>query len=114
MNITTILAIALAISMAGNAGLTWAYLGQRDDTVAAQGERDQARGAAKECSEGTDKLEKLAASRKAEATKARADAAKAAQTHEQAADDMLAAPATGANVCESAQAQVDKWLKGRK
>lgn len=114
MNIITILGIALAISMALNAVGGWAYLGQRDATVAAEKDRDQARDAATACSDATQGLRDLADKRKAEADKARAAASKAAQTHDQKADAILAAPATGASACESAENQATTWLKGRK
>lgn len=111
---TWIAAAALATSLAANAVLGWAYLGQRDAATVAVGERDQARGAATACSDATEDLRTLADARKVEADKARAAAGKKAQTHDQKADEVLAAPATGANACESADNLTTKWLKGRK
>lgn len=114
MNITTILGIALAISMAGNAGLTYAYLGQRDATVAAEKDRDQARGAATACSEATDELVKQAAKRATAAAQARQDAAAKARNREELADAILSTPASDPDDCKAAQQRAAAWLKGRK
>lgn len=114
MNPTTILGIALAISLLANAGLTKVYLGQRDETTAAQGERDQARGAATACSDATEALRDLAVKREAENKALRAAAALKAQSHDQKADEILATPASNANSCIAADERFDKWLKGRK
>ena len=113
--------IALAISVAANAVLGWAYLGQRDDTTEArtalrdmEGQRDGARQLASECSASVDDLRKLADRRYTVAAPARAAAASAAQAHNQRADAILAAPAPiPGDACASAQARVDSWLQGR-
>ncbi|GDY37673.1 hypothetical protein [Acidovorax sp. NB1] len=113
--------IALAISVAANGLLGWAYLGQRDDTTEAQtalrdmeGQRDGIRQAASECSASVDDLRKLAERRYVVAAPARAAAASAAQGHNQRADVILSTPApVPGDVCASAQARVDEWLKGR-
>jgi hypothetical protein len=113
--------IALAISLAANAALGWAYLGQRDDTTTAQtalrdmeGQRDGARQAASACSDSVDDLRELADKRAREAAAARAAAAGKAQGHNQRADAILAAPPkVPGDACASAQARVDDWLKGR-
>lgn len=113
--------IALAISVAANAALGWAWLGQRDDTTQAQadlrnmqGQRDGARQLASECSASVDDLRKLADRRYIVAAPARAAAASAAHSHNQRADQILAAPAlVPGDVCASAQARVDSWLQGR-
>lgn len=113
--------IALAISVAINAALGWAYLGQRDDTATVQAElhgmqdqRDGARQAASACSDSVDDLRELADKRAREAAPARAAAASTAQAHNQRADQILAAPApVPGDVCASAQARLDEWLKGR-
>lgn len=113
--------VALAVSVAANAALGWAYLGQRDDTTEAktalrdmQGQRDGARQAASACSDSVDDLRELADKRAREAAPAQAAAASAAQGHNQRADQILAAPApVPGDVCASAQARVDDWLKGR-
>lgn len=114
MNPLLILGVALAISMAGNAGLTYAYLGQRDETTAAQGERDQARSAASACSDATEALAELADKRKKEAAQARQDAAAKAKDRDELADSILNTPASDANDCKAAQQRATTWLKGRK
>lgn len=113
--------IALAISVAANVALGWAYLGQRDDNTTArselrdmQGQRDGARQAASACSDSVDDLRELADKRAREAAPARAAASDIAKTHNQRADTILATPApVPGDVCASAQARVDSWLKGR-
>lgn len=113
--------VALAISVAANAVLGWAYLGQRDETATAQadlrameGQRDGARQAASACSDSVDDLRELADKRAREAAPARAAAASAAQGHNQRADLILSTPAlVPGDACASAQARVDEWLKGR-
>ena len=113
--------VALAISVAANAALGWAYLGQRDDTTTAQaalrdmeGQRDGARGAANECSDSVQALRELADQRGREAAQARTAAADRALGHNQRADAILAAPSpVPGDVCASAQARVDSWIKGR-
>jgi hypothetical protein len=113
--------IALAISVAANAALGWAYLGQRDDTTEArtalrdmEGQRDGARQAASACSDSVDDLRELADQRAREAAPDRAAAASTAQGHNQRADQILATPApVPGDACASAQARVDSWLQGR-
>lgn len=113
--------VALAISVAANAALGWAYLGQRDDTTEAQtalrdmeGQRDGARQAASACSDSVDDLRELADKRARDAAPARAAAASTAQGHNQRADVILSTPApVPGDTCASAQARVDSWLKGR-
>lgn len=113
--------VALAISVAANAALGWAYLGQRDETTEArtalrdmQGQRDGARDAASACSDSVEDLRELADQRGREAATARAAAADKAQGHNQRADVILAAPPpVPGDACASAQARVDSWLQGR-
>ncbi len=113
--------VALGISVAANAALGWAYLGQRDETTEArtalrdmEGQRDGARQAASACSDSVDDLRELADKRAREAAPARAAAASAAQRHDQRADLILSTPApVPGDECASAQARVDDWLKGR-
>ncbi len=114
MSPTMILGVALAISSAGNAGLTYAYLGQRDETTAAQGERDQARAAATACSDATEALAELSAKRAKENKALREAAAGKAKGHDQKADEILATPASNADSCIAADQRFDNWLKGRK
>lgn len=113
--------IILAASVAVNAALGWAYLGQRDDAAEArtalrdmEGQRDGARQAASACSDSVDDLRELADKRAREASTARAAAASTAQGHNQRADAILATPASvPGDACASAQTRVDDWLKGR-
>lgn len=113
--------ITILLSLAANAVLGWAYLGQRDDTTEArtalrdmQGQRDGASGAASACSDSLDDLRELADQRAREAAPARAAAASAAQGHNRRADQILSTPApVPGDACASAQARVDDWLKGR-
>lgn len=108
-------------SLAANAVLGWAYLGQRDDTTQArtalrdmEGQRDGARQAASACSDSVEALRELADKRVRDAAPVRAAAASTARGHNQRADQILAAPApVPGDVCASAQARVDEWLKGR-
>lgn len=113
--------ILILASLAANAVLGWAYLGQRDETAAAradlrgmEGQRDGARQAASACSDSVDDLRELADRRGREAAQARAAAAGKAQSHNKRADQILAPPApVPGDACASAQARVDEWLKGR-
>lgn len=114
MNITMILSIALAISMGLNTLGGWAYLGQRDATVAAESERDQARGAATACSDATEALRELSDKRAAENKKLRAAAALKAQGHDQKADEILTTPPSDTDDCKAAATRATTWLKGRK
>lgn len=111
---TPILA-ALAISLAANGLLGWAYLGARDDVTVAEAARDQARGAAKQCSDATEKLKDQAAKRKKEAATAIAAAAKKAKDANERADAILSKPPSHpGDDCKSAQTRVDSWWEGRK
>ncbi|AVQ84303.1 hypothetical protein [Variovorax sp. PMC12] len=113
--------IALVVSLACNGLLGWLYLGQRDDTVAAVAnagqateQRDGARAAASACSDALDDLRTLADQRGREASAARTAAAGRSDQHKQRADQILSAPpAVPGNVCASAQARIDGWLKAR-
>ena len=115
MNPIAIIAIALAISLSGNAALGWAWLGSRDE-IAAQGvQLDAAGKAATACSEATDKLLTLADKRLEEAKTARAAAAAAAKGRQQRADDILSAPpSVPGDDCKSAEYRATKWLRSRK
>lgn len=109
------LAIVLAISLMVNAGLTYVYLGARDDVVAAESLARQAKGAAQTCSDSVDQLQLLARDNALKARKAIAAAAARATTADQRADEELATPATvPGNDCQSAQDRATRWLKGRK
>lgn len=108
------LAIALAISVAINAALGWAYLGQRDKAVASVVKAAQATGAAVACSAGVDSLQKKADERKAAAAPQIEKAKQAAAVDNTKADAILAAPATTrGNDCKSASDRVDTWWAER-
>lgn len=112
---------AAGLSIALNAALGWAYLGQRDKTATARSEvaamereRDGARAAASACSDAVEDLRILADERAAEAKAARAAAATKAKGHNQKADSILSTPpAVPGDDCRSAQVRVADWLKGR-
>ena len=116
-----LLAVLLLVSVLGNVALGRAYLGQRDSTTAArtsitgvERERDGARGAAQECSDGVDVLESAAAQRQAQAEPARAAAAAQAEALNQRADYTLStAPPAPGDTCASVHALGSTWLKGR-
>lgn len=111
----------LAASLAANAALGWAWLGQRDDTATAKAEatamqqqRDGIRSAASACSAGVDELAQAGKQRAAAAAPVRQAAASRAAVHNAKADEILSAPPpVPGDACASAQARVDQWLKGR-
>lgn len=113
--------LGLALSLALNAALGWAYLGQRDKTTEAQSavtameqQRDGARAVASACSDAVEDLRTVADQRAAEAKAARAEAAAKARGHNKKADSILATPAAvPGDDCRSAQVRVSDWLKGR-
>lgn len=106
--------IALALSLAANAALGWAYLGQRDETTAAAGQRDQARADATACSDAVEDLRELANKRSAAAAPARAAASAAAQGLNARADYTLGLqPKVPGDMCASMQALGDEWLQWR-
>lgn len=106
--------LALAISLAANGVLGWAWLGQRDETTAAIGQRDQARSDASACSDATEDLRAQASKRHTAAAPARAAAAASAQGLNNRADYTLGLqPKTPGNACASMQALGDEWLQGR-
>lgn len=105
---------ALALSLAANGVLGWAWLGQRDDTTAAISQRDQARGDATACSDATEALRDQANKRRTAAAPARAAANTAAQGLTQRADYTLdLRPKMPGDMCASMQALGDEWLQGR-
>ena len=108
------LALALALSVAGNVALGRAWLAARDDLAAAIVQRDTARTDASACSDATADLRELADKRSTEAAPARAAAAIVARTLTKRADITLAtAPAVPGDMCASLQALGDDWLQSR-
>lgn len=106
--------IALAISVAANAALCWAWLDARDAATAAIGDHDRARADASASSDATQDHRDLADQRKREADTGRAAARRAAATHEQRAVAILARPACVAgDDCRSAAQRSGDWLASR-
>ncbi len=114
MNITIIMGVALAISMAANALTGWAYIGAREEIAAGKVLLEDARGAASACSDATDALRDLADQRAKEAKTARTAADLAAKDRDQRADDILSTAASDPDDCKAAQQRATTWLKGRK
>ena len=113
------LALALLASLAGNAVLGRAYLGQRDRATSAQAnaghaiqERDGARGTAQACSDGVGAVAAAATAQQDQAAPALAAAATRAQVLNKHADSTLAT-APGPDACASMQNLGDEWLQGR-
>jgi hypothetical protein len=114
MSVLHVLALALALSVAGNAALGWKWLGARDQVAVATTERDDARAAASACSDATDDLRELTDKRGAQAKRAQAAARDAAGRREGRAQEILSTPAAApGDDCGSARMRVDGWLKGR-
>lgn len=106
--------IAIALLSASSWAMGWAWINARDRVASLVVERDNAIGAASQCSESVANLQRLAAKRQREGQPAIAAAAKTAQVAEQRADQILATPAsTPGDDCKSAQDQVQSWLAGR-
>lgn len=110
-----LLAAALALSVAGNAALAWAWRAAHDDAVAIEQQRLFAQDAANSCSKSVQKLAGLGIERARRAGVARAAAAASAASGDRRADLILAAaPSVPGDDCKSAQAQISTWLAGRK
>lgn len=108
------LAIALVLSLLGNAWLGHSYLGQRDTAVEAKTDVKHIAGAAQECSQGTEQLQQQGKQREADAAPKRAAAAAKADEHNRTADRILTTPpAVPGDACASAQAELDSWWAGR-
>ncbi|WP_304306223.1 hypothetical protein [Pseudacidovorax intermedius] len=108
------LALALALSLAANAGLAAAWLGARDAVTRTTGERDSARADASACSDAAQDLRDLADAREKKAKTAQANAAELRRGKEALAQIILSTPpAVPGDACASAQARVDAWVKGR-
>lgn len=109
------LAIALAVSVAGNASIGWAWLGARDDLATATVERDNARGLASACSDATEALREQADQRAAAAKPRQAAARATAAAHGDRALEILTTPAAvPGDDYASARRRVDGWLQRRR
>lgn len=109
------LGVALAASVAGNAALTHAYLGARDDATAATTREGTTNAAAQSCSDGVQALQRAAEDLGRQGEAARAAAALAARSAGKAAQALITKPpAVPGNDCASAAAQADDWLSKRR
>ncbi|WP_234197152.1 hypothetical protein [Pseudacidovorax sp. NFM-22] len=109
-----VLALALVVSLAANAGLGAAWLHARDAATRTTGERDSARADASACSDGVADLRDLADERGRRAKAAQDTAAQRRRQQEAMAQLILSTPASvPGDVCASAQARVDSWTRGR-
>lgn len=106
------LLLALALSVAGNAALGWAWLHQRDRAAVAVAALDGAQAAGKACTEAVNGLSKLATDRAAAAQTERVAAKQAADKLYKRADRTLSKP-QGAGTCKGMQALGDEWLRER-
>ena len=107
--------VVLIVSIFANVAFGLGYLDQRDALTKARAGLEAANGVAETCSKNTGRLEKLAASRKQDADKARAEARAIAGAGDQRADVILATPATvPGNDCKSARDRAGAWLAERK
>lgn len=113
MNPLLLLSIALALSLSGNAGLTYVYLGARDDLATSNSDRDHAEGAARTCDNSIGKLQKAAEDRALAAYRTRLDATALAKNKYELAAEIMAAPASDPNDCIAARQRRNKWLQSR-
>jgi hypothetical protein len=108
------LAVALGVSVLGNAFLGNAYLNQRDTATTVKTETVYVQAAAKECSKGTEAMATAAKKNASAAAPKRRAAASEAAKHDAQADQILAAPpAVPGDACKSAEAVVDTWWATR-
>lgn len=109
-----VLGLALALSLAANGALGAAWLHTRDAATRTTGERDSARADASACSDGVADLRDLADERGRSAKAAQAKAAERRRQQEAMAQLILSTPApVPGDVCASAQARVDSWMRER-
>ena len=106
--------LLLALSVAGNAALGWAYLGQRDTAVVATTETKQADGVAKACSDGVDNLARQADKRHRDAAPKVEAARQDAEAAGKLAVEILTTPAAvPGDACRSAEAALEAWWTRR-
>ena len=112
--VTIGLGIALGVSLLGNAALTNAYLGQRDDAVTATATSNTNLESARLCSAGVDRLVGQAEQRAREADGQREAAEKARKAAQGRAQELLTRrPTVPGDDCKSTQIQSDDWLSSR-
>lgn len=109
------MAVALAVSLAGNAWLFGAVSDQREEIGVLKSDRDSALNAAVVCSDGVKQLQEKAA-RQAEAAKkalaaARADAVAAGRRADAERSRPQAVPG---DECASAAVESREWLRARR
>lgn len=110
MSLSQVLGLLLAISLAGNAFLGKAYLGQRDTATVATTETKQADGVAKTCTDGVKTLSTQAVKRHAEGAPKVEAADKAAEEAGKLAIQIISTPAAvPGDTCASAQAALGEW-----
>lgn len=113
-SIVQILAVLLAVSIAGDAALGWLYLAKRDEVAKTGVQLEQANTSALECSAHTDDLYQRAEQLQKDGAIVRAAAAASAAGHEQWATQILATPAsTPGDACKSAADLAHDWLRKR-
>ncbi|WP_295850295.1 hypothetical protein [uncultured Xylophilus sp.] len=104
------LALLLGVSILGNV-LLWSA---RDRALLAAQERDQARDAARICSDATEDLRDLADARGREAKAAQASArARSVDAGRRATQEIAMPPAVSGDDYASARARLDRWQAGR-
>lgn len=105
----------LLASLALNGVLGWAYLGQRDETTAAEGRYRAAAGQASACDDATEDLMEAGAKQKAAGAKAITAARELALTWEQRANAERSRPqAVLGDACASAAQENREWLEKRR
>jgi hypothetical protein len=105
----TIVGIALAVSVAVNAGLTHLYLGKRDELATQKSVTDQFSSAANSCSTSVEELKKASDARHAAVLAALAKNASAVRSLEGAANQALTTKPDDPNdLCGS----LDRYLRG--
>lgn len=109
-----VLAILLAIAVAGDAALAYLYLGQRDKAVTYQVREGTAVATGQQCSDGTKALGAAADKREKDAGPARQAAADKNRQHQANAQRIMSTPpAVPGDACASAQVELDAWWTGR-
>lgn len=104
----TIVGIALAVSVAANAGLTHLYLGKRDELATQKAVTDQFSSAANSCSTSVEELKKASDARHVAVLAALAKNASAVRSLEGAANQALATKPDDPNdLCGS----LDRYLR---
>lgn len=110
-----ILGVLLGVSIAGNAILTNAYLGQRDATIAASDRAATSHAAAQACSEGVARVREAAEAQRVATAAAVATAQQEAREAQRRALAWASKPATRpGDDCGSAQDRINAWMQHRR